>query len=63
MSVHANELWNDYVWVYEHMHLAPTRHLGYALIRHIGCTLVAPLSYTKVSFQLCHLDKCKCTNK
>jgi hypothetical protein len=63
MFVHANELWNNYVQAYEHMHLAPTRHLGYASIRHVSCALVAPLGYTKVLFQLCHSDKCKCTNK
>jgi hypothetical protein len=39
----ANELRNNYVQVYEHMHLAPARHLGYASIRHIDCTSVAPL--------------------
>jgi hypothetical protein len=45
------------------MCLAPVRHLGYISIRHIGCTSVAPLGHTEVSFQLCHLDKCKHTNK
>jgi hypothetical protein len=63
MSVCANELWNNYVQVYEHMCLTPTRHLSYASIRRIGCPLVAPLGYTKVLFQLCHLDKRKHTNK
>jgi hypothetical protein len=62
MSMHANELWG-YVWAYEHMCLVPTRHLGYTLIKHVSCTLVAPLSYTKVSFWLCCLDKLKHTNK
>ena len=50
MSVCANELWNNYVQAYEHMHLAPTRHLGYASIRHVSCALVAPLGYTEASF-------------
>jgi hypothetical protein len=63
MSVHANELWNDYVWAYEHMCLAPIRHLSYASIRCISYTSVAPLGYTEVLFQLCCLDKCKCTDK
>jgi hypothetical protein len=63
MSVCANELWNNYVQVYEHIRLMPTRHLGYASIRCVGCTLVAPLGYTKVLFWLCRLDKHKHTNK
>jgi hypothetical protein len=63
MSVRANELWNNYVQAYEHMHLTPIGHLSYAPIRHIGCTSVAPLGYTEVLFWLCHLDKHKCTNK
>jgi hypothetical protein len=63
MSVHANELWNNYMWADECMHSTPIRHLGYALIRHVGCTLVAPLGYTEASFRLCCLDKCKHTNK
>jgi hypothetical protein len=63
MSVCANELWNDYVQVYECIHLTPIRHFSYASIRRVGYTLVAPLGYTEVSFQLCHLDKHKRTNK
>ena len=63
MSVCANELWNNYMWVYEHMCLMPIRHLGYTLIWCIGCALVAPLGYTKALFWLCHLDECKGTNK
>jgi hypothetical protein len=63
MSVHANELWNNYMRAYECMHSTPIRHLGYALIRHVGCTSVAPLSYIEASFRLCCLDKHKHTNK
>jgi hypothetical protein len=43
MSMCANELWNNYVQVYEHMHLVPASHLGYTLIRCISCASVAPL--------------------
>jgi hypothetical protein len=63
MSMRANELWNNYVRVYEHMCLMPIRHLGYTPIRCVSCASVAPLSYTKVLFRLCHLDKRKHTNK
>jgi hypothetical protein len=63
MSVHANELWNNYMQAYECMCLMPIRHVGYALIRHVVCASVAPLGCTEALFWLCRLDKCKCTNK